>query len=76
MPELIARLPEIVVPIQVMHGGSDALIPVASLRAIVNGVSSEDLTARIWPGLFHEIFNEPNRDAVIDLLVDWLTERG
>lgn len=75
LPELITRLPEITLPIQIMHGGADALIPVASLRTIVNGVSSTDLTARIWPGLFHEIFNEPSKDEVIGALVQWLTAR-
>jgi len=27
---------------------------------------------REWPGLFHEIFNEPEQGQVLDALADWL----
>ena len=42
---------------------------------IVTGVSSGDRMLRIWPGLYHEIFNEPERDQVIAEVVRWITER-
>jgi acylglycerol lipase len=32
------------------------------------------VTARLWPGLFHEIFNEPQQDAVLLTLVTWISE--
>ena len=33
------------------------------------------LQAREWPGLSHEIFNEPERAEVIGALLDWLDAR-
>jgi alpha-beta hydrolase superfamily lysophospholipase len=30
---------------------------------------------RIWPGLYHEIFNEPEQDRVIDEVVRWISDR-
>ena len=30
---------------------------------------------RVYPGLYHEIFNEPERDRVLDDLVEWVGER-
>jgi alpha-beta hydrolase superfamily lysophospholipase len=72
---LVARLPELTLPIQIMHGSADALIPSEALKMVVEGVSSTDLVARLWPGLFHEIFNEPTDGAVVGSLVDWVSDR-
>jgi len=73
---LVARLPELTLPVQVMHGSADALIPLGALRSVVSGVSSSDLVAQVWSGLFHEIFNEPTHGAVLDALVSWLAVRA
>ena len=68
------RLSSITIPVLVMQGSADPLIPVQAFRDVVAGIGSEDLTARLWPGLFHEIFNEPETDAVFGLLASWLAE--
>lgn len=73
---LVSRLPELTIPVQVMHGSADALIPLGALRAVVAGVSSQDLVAQVWPGLFHEIFNEPTDGAVLDALAGWISVRA
>ena len=73
---LVGRLPELALPVQVMHGSADALIPLGALRSVVSGVSSSDLVAQVWSGLFHEIFNEPTHGAVLDALVGWLAVRA
>jgi alpha-beta hydrolase superfamily lysophospholipase len=70
------RLDSLSLPLLIMHGGGDLLVSPQALRDVVACVSSEDLTARIWPGLWHEIFNEPQKDAVLDFLVDWLRGRA
>jgi acylglycerol lipase len=75
IPRIVARLPEITLPVLAMHGSADLLAPPAALSDIVAGVSATDVTTRLWPGLFHEIFNEPERDAVLDVVVGWITER-
>jgi alpha-beta hydrolase superfamily lysophospholipase len=74
--KLIAGLADLTLPIQVMQGRADMLIPAQSLKAIVNGVSSLDVTARLWPGLFHEVYNEPIKEQVIGALISWLEERS
>jgi alpha-beta hydrolase superfamily lysophospholipase len=30
---------------------------------------------REWPGLFHEIFNEPEQGDVLKVMADWLVAR-
>jgi alpha-beta hydrolase superfamily lysophospholipase len=29
----------------------------------------------VYPELYHEVFNEPERDRVIDDVTDWITAR-
>lgn len=72
---IVGRLGELGLPLLVMHGSADALIPPSALATVVGAVTSEDVTARLWPGLFHEILNEPTGGAVVGTLVDWLAER-
>ena len=55
-----------------MHGSGDLLVSPQATRDLVAGAASDDLTARLWPGLWHEIFNEPQRDQVISFLCSWL----
>jgi len=33
------------------------------------------VTLKVYPGLYHEVFNEPERDQVLDDVVSWITER-
>jgi alpha-beta hydrolase superfamily lysophospholipase len=70
-----SRFGEITVPILAMHGEQDALCPMQASIDVIAGVSSGDRSLRIWPGLYHEIFNEPEQDRVIGDVVRWITER-
>lgn len=72
---LIERLGEITLPVQIMHGAGDLIVPPAAYQAVVAGVSSDDVVARLWPGLYHEIFNEPTAGAVVGALVSWISAR-
>lgn len=73
--EVRGRLGELSLPMLVMHGSADLLVNPQALRDVVGSASSEDLTAILWPGLWHEIFNEPERDEVIRVLTDWIAAR-
>lgn len=72
---VVERLPELTVPVLVMHGSADLLVSPQALKRVVVGVSSDDLTAVLWPGMWHEIFNEPGQQDVIDALGGWITKR-
>ena len=63
-------------PLLVMHGDADVMTAVEGSREFAGQVGSEDVTLKIYPGLFHEIFNEPERTAVFDDLYSWLQARG
>ncbi|HPB46606.1 MAG: lysophospholipase [Microthrixaceae bacterium] len=67
-----AQAARISVPLLVLHGEADALAAVEGSRNLVTEVSSTDVTLRTWPGAFHELHHEPERDEVFEVVSDWL----
>lgn len=66
---------DIRLPILLMHGEADTLTSPEGSRFLYDNVSSEDKTLKIYPGLYHEIFNEPERMQVFADLESWLDQR-
>jgi acylglycerol lipase len=64
------------VPLLLLHGTKDQLCPPEGSRMIHERARSTDKTLRLYDGLYHEIFNEPERDRVIDDVVAWLGTRA
>jgi acylglycerol lipase len=69
------RAPALTAPLLVVHGSDDRLIPVDGSRRLVECVGSTDVELKVYPGLYHEVFNEPERDQVLDDVVSWITKR-
>lgn len=59
------------VPILLQHGEADSLALPDGSHYLFDHVASADKAIKIYPGLFHEIYNEPERDATLDDLVGW-----
>lgn len=72
MPQRAASLSA---PLLVVHGEADSLIPVAGSKRLVECVGSSDVTLKVYPELFHEVFNEPERDEVLNDVVSWIEAR-
>jgi alpha-beta hydrolase superfamily lysophospholipase len=71
----LARGETLHLPILLMHGEDDPLTDPAATQLLYERISSRDKTLRIWPGLLHEIHNEPEQSEVIDLMVEWFASR-
>lgn len=63
-------------PLLIMHGDADVMTAVDGSRHFAAAVGSSDVTLKIYPGLYHEIFNEPEREAVLGDLYAWLQAHG
>jgi acylglycerol lipase len=66
------RLPALTLPLLVLHGTADRLVPPAASEVVRAHAGSPDLTVRIYEGLFHEPHNEPEKDDVLADVVAWL----
>jgi alpha-beta hydrolase superfamily lysophospholipase len=76
LPRLRARLPELTLPLLAMHGSADRLAPESGTRRLFEGASSQDKTLRIYPGLYHEVHNEPEQGRVLADVLAWLEARA
>src|ERR1700682_1341844 len=72
MPQRAAAL---TAPLLVVHGGQDRLVPVEGSHRLVECVGSEDVNIKVYPELFHEVFNEPERAVVLDDVASWIEVR-
>ncbi|PSL00206.1 alpha-beta hydrolase superfamily lysophospholipase [Murinocardiopsis flavida] len=52
-----------------VHGAADMLVPMSDTGMGIAAFAGDDFTARIFPGARHEVFNETNRDEVLDEVV-------
>ena len=59
-------------PTLVLHGTADRLVPLAANRRIYQAFGTRDCVVQIYDGLYHEVFNEPERARVTADLVRWL----
>jgi len=66
---------QIRLPILLAHGTKDSLVNPDASKRLHGRVGSTDKTLKLFPGLFHEILNEPERDAVMDDMVAWMDAR-
>jgi alpha-beta hydrolase superfamily lysophospholipase len=66
------RLPKLTLPLFVLHGGADRLVPTAASEVVPARAGSSDVTRTVYDGLYHEPHNEPEREQVLGDVVAWL----
>lgn len=74
MKVTLARAADINVPVMLMHGEDDQLTSPAGSAEMYEKIGSTDKKLKTYPGLFHEIFNEPEQEAVLSDMSAWLEE--
>ena len=72
MRATLAGANDIELPLLIMHGEADVLTSPTGSRELHAHAASDDKTLKLYPGLYHEIFNEPEKDAVLTDMTDWL----
>ncbi|MFW5784527.1 MAG: alpha/beta hydrolase [Spirochaetota bacterium] len=73
--EVTGRLGEITIPLLALHGEGDLLIDPRATEILYEGVGSEDKTKVVFPVLYHEVLNEPEREIVFVKIFEWLEPR-
>ncbi len=69
------RLQELTTPFLVFHGTADPLASPAWSQRLYDRAAATDKTLKLYDGLYHETFNEPEREEVLGDLQTWLAER-
>lgn len=66
-------LPQINIPILMMHGEADKVVPKEATVKAFEMINSNDKQLKIYPKMYHEIFNEENNQQVYSDLIEWLS---
>jgi acylglycerol lipase len=72
MLRITAEAGKISLPIIVVQGAEDKLVDPSGAQLLFDEASSEDKTLKMYEKLYHEVFNEPERDRVLKDVEDWL----
>lgn len=70
-----ARAAQMAVPCLILQAGDDHLVSIEASRRFAAQVRSPGSAIRVYPGMFHELFNEVGRQQVFDDLCQWLAAR-
>lgn len=62
-------------PLLVVHGAEDRLVPASGSERLVECAGSKDVHLKVYPELYHEVFNEPERQRVLDDVTTWIEAR-
>lgn len=76
MKRTVAAATAVRVPMLLLHGEDDRVCPVAGSRNFFEQLNVTQRGLHTYPGLQHEIFNEPERAAVLGDLIGWIRKLG
>ena len=63
------------IPMLLMQSGADKLVDPAAPRVWAESTPDGLVELVVWEGLYHEMFNEPEKDRVRERVLDWLQQR-
>ena len=75
MGEVRTRCGEVHQPLLIMHSGGDRLTDPKASQRWAEEAPDQWVTHVEWPDLYHEMFNEPQRDEVFQGMEGWLEKR-
>lgn len=58
-------------PLLLMHGGGDRITSVEATKLFASHIQ-KNCTLKIWPDLFHELHNEPEKEEIMSYLIGWV----
>lgn len=73
--EVRTRMANLKHPFLVLHGTADSLASPEWSRRLYEQAAAEDKTLKLYEGLYHETYHEPEKDEVLRDLGDWLSAR-
>ncbi len=58
-------------PLLIMHGEADGITSAKASRQFAER-AGDACTLKIWPGLYHELHHEPEKDQVLAAMIGWM----
>lgn len=58
-------------PLLLMQGAEDRIVNPQMTKGFAEKTSAK-ITFKMWPGAYHELHNEPEKEQVIQTMIDWM----
>lgn len=75
MRRISNKMSELRLPVLIMTESDDRFSNPEGSRLLYDGISSSDKEIKYYEGSYHEIFNEPYYEKVLDDMYDWMETR-
>ncbi len=72
MQRVTEQAAKIRLPIMIVQGSDDKVVDPRGAQLFYDLVTSEDKTIKIYDGFYHEVFNEPEHEQVLNDVKTWL----
>jgi acylglycerol lipase len=73
----IADAPSYVLPTLILQGDADAIVfPIGATRFVEAAKSNRDLTLTMVPDGYHELFNDPDSEQLVESTAKWILARA
>ncbi|MGO9115590.1 MAG: lysophospholipase [Thermoguttaceae bacterium] len=70
-----AQLEQVRASLLILHGSADRVAAVEASQELIQRAEATDKTLRLYPGLYHEVLNEPEKEQVLADLIQWIDQR-
>lgn len=74
MQRIDQQMENLTLPLLLIHGTADQITDPAGSMACYERAQSDDKTLGLYPDLYHETFNEPEKEQVIEEITTWIDE--
>lgn len=75
MMRITAEANRITTPMILVQGAEDLIVHPSGAQMLYDKASSADKTIKIYDGMYHEVFNEPDRERVLKDVENWLERK-
>ena len=72
MQRVTEEASRITLPMMILQGGADRLVDPNGARILYDTIGSSDKAIKVYDGLYHEVYNEPEHDEVLSDVATWL----
>jgi lysophospholipase len=62
------------IPTLIMQAGDDRIVDAFTTKEWAHRLPIKDKQYYEWAGLFHEIFNEPEKETVVQYMLEWINQ--
>lgn len=74
--DVVAHAPELKLPLLMLHGDADQIVPAQATRSVFNTISSSNKRYISYPGAYHEPHNDLGWQQVVQDIGDWIVQQG